>query len=48
VSLGQPVKLKEKINKLKAYHAYQNTQEEPSLAGKINLAFEGQVVTTKQ
>ncbi len=48
VSLGQPVKLKEKINKLKAYQAYQNAQEERSLAGRINLAFEGQVVTTKQ
>ena len=44
VKLGQPNRLSEKINKLKAFRAYQLQQEKVAVPRYINLAFEGQVV----
>ena len=46
IEMGQVDNLSIKINKLKAYQAYLFSQKEPLLPTRINLAFEGQVVTS--
>ena len=46
IELGQAVKMTEKINKLKAFLAYQKIQEIDKLPKRVNLAFQGQVVAT--
>lgn len=46
VQLGKLNKLTEKINKLKAFRAYQITHESSLVPQRVNLAFDGQVVVT--
>lgn len=46
VVLGQAVKMTEKINKLKAFLAYQKIHAIDPLPKRVNLAFQGQVVAT--
>ena len=46
IELGQAVNMTEKINKLKAFLAYQKIQEIDKLPKRVNLAFQGQVVAT--
>ncbi len=46
VELGQAKHLTRKINKLKAFQAYQMQQQNTKSLLRVNLAFEGQVVVT--
>ena len=48
VAMGPARRLKTKINKLKAYRAYQLSHPTEGQPSRVNLAFEGQVVVTKE